>query len=73
MCQVVKRDGRVVPFNSTKIENAVLKAFAAVDYDEDYIDDDDLQKYINSDQSKFAKEKANNAKEKIKKSNTKEK
>lgn len=65
MCQVVKRDGRVVPFNSTKIENAVLKAFAAADYHEDYIDDDDLQKYINSDQSKFAKEKANNIAEYI--------
>lgn len=65
MCQVIKRDGRIVPFNSAKIENAVLKAFAAVDYDEDYIDDDDLQKYINSDQSKFAKEKANNIAEYI--------
>lgn len=60
MCQVVKRDGRVVPFNSTKIENAVLKAFAAADYKEDYVSDEDLQKYIHSDQSEFAKEKARN-------------
>ena len=60
MCQVVKRDGRVVPFNSTKIENAVLKAFAATDYNEDYVSDEDLQKYIHSDQSEFAKEKARN-------------
>ena len=28
---VIKRDGRVVPFDSSKIENAILKAFQAVD------------------------------------------
>lgn len=29
--QVIKRDGRVVPFDSSKIKNAILKAFQAVD------------------------------------------
>ena len=29
--KIVKRDGREVAFNATKIENAVLKAFRAVD------------------------------------------
>ena len=28
---IQKRDGRIMPFDKTKIENAVLKAFKAVD------------------------------------------
>lgn len=36
--QVVKRDGRIVPFQIEKIENAILKAFSAV-Y-EDKVDED---------------------------------
>ena len=31
MKKVIKRDGRIVMFDSSKIENAVLKAFAAKD------------------------------------------
>lgn len=31
MIQVIKRDGRTMPFNTEKIKNAILKAFKAVD------------------------------------------
>lgn len=31
MIYVIKRDGRVMPFNTEKIKNAILKAFKAVD------------------------------------------
>ena len=33
---IQKRDGRIMPFDKTKIENAVLKAFKAVDTVDDY-------------------------------------
>ena len=33
---IQKRDGRIMPFDKTKIENAVLKAFDAVDTVDDY-------------------------------------
>ena len=33
---VVKRDGRKVPFDKTKIAQAVLKAFVGVDQEEDF-------------------------------------
>lgn len=33
---IQKRDGRIMPFDKTKIENAVLKAFEAVDTVDDY-------------------------------------
>lgn len=29
--EIIKRDGRIVSFNQTKIENAILKAFIAID------------------------------------------
>ena len=31
MNNVIKRDGEVVPFEASKIENAILKAFTEVD------------------------------------------
>jgi ribonucleoside-triphosphate reductase len=31
MIQVIKRDGRRMPFDTEKIKNAILKAFEAVD------------------------------------------
>ena len=31
MKKIIKRDGRIVDFDRTKIEQAILKAFAAVD------------------------------------------
>lgn len=31
MIYVIKRDGRKIPFDTSKIENAIKKAFSAVD------------------------------------------
>ena len=31
MIQVIKRDGRTMPFDTQKIKNAILKSFKAID------------------------------------------
>ena len=46
---IVKRDGRVVPFNKEKIKNAILKAFEAVDQELDeyaYAKAETISQYI---------------------------
>ena len=61
MRKIIKRDGRKVPFNRTKIENAILKAFYEVDKEiNDYAKDKarNIADYI----AEEAKDKANSLK-----------